>query len=85
MVRVFFSSNVMAIFMSARRMVFAGRVVSHRNGAVLSTKAHLPIVLKCYVAVETEEIARALERYFKSGSGKAIAFKRFLPPRLNHR
>ena len=31
-----------------------------------------------YVAVETEGKARALKRYFKTGSGKAIALKRFL-------
>ena len=30
------------------------------------------------IAVETETLARALERYFKSGSGKAVAKKRFL-------
>jgi predicted GIY-YIG superfamily endonuclease len=54
------------------------RVKSHADGHVLSTKAHLPIALKSYIAVETEALARALERYFKSGSGKAIAKKRFL-------
>jgi hypothetical protein len=34
--------------------------------------------LRTYVAVETETKARELEKYFKSGSGKAIAIKRFL-------
>jgi len=29
-----------------------------------------------YVAVRTEKIARDLERYFKSGSGKAFANRR---------
>jgi putative endonuclease len=53
------------------------RIGSHRQGQVISTKAHLPLVLKSYIAVETEEIARKLERYFKSGSGKALAKKRF--------
>jgi putative endonuclease len=52
------------------------RVGSHRQGQVISTKPHLPLVLKSYVAVETETIARSLERYFKSGSGKALAKKR---------
>jgi predicted GIY-YIG superfamily endonuclease len=52
------------------------RVSSHRLGQVVSTKAHLPLVLKSYVAVETEPIARKLEQYFKSGSGKALAGKR---------
>jgi putative endonuclease len=53
------------------------RIKSHNDGHVVSTKAHLPIALKAYVAVETETLARALERYFKSGSGKAVAKKRF--------
>jgi len=53
------------------------RVKSHADGQVLSTKSHLPVALKSYVAVETEAVARALERYFKSGSGKAVAKKRF--------
>ncbi|MFQ5625145.1 MAG: GIY-YIG nuclease family protein [Methyloligellaceae bacterium] len=52
------------------------RVESHRRGRVDSTKAHLPIALKSYIAVSTEERARGLERYFKSGSGKAFAKKR---------
>jgi len=54
------------------------RVKSHQNGHVLSTKSYLPATLKSYVAVETEALARALERYFKSRSGKAVAKKRFL-------
>ncbi len=54
------------------------RVKSHQNGQVLSTKSYLPATLRSYVAVETEALARTLERYFKSGSGKAVAKKRFL-------
>ncbi len=54
------------------------RFKSHQLGKVLSTKGYLPVKLKSYVAVETEKGARELERYFKSGSGKAIALKRFL-------
>ena len=53
------------------------RVASHARGTVTSTKAHLPATMKSYVAVETEKIARDLEKYFKSGSGKAFANKRF--------
>lgn len=51
---------------------------SHQNGNVRATAAYLPISLRAYVAVETELRARQLERYFKSGSGKAVAKKRFL-------
>jgi putative endonuclease len=53
------------------------RIYSHQNKEVASTKPFVPVRLKSYVAVETEEIARSLERYFKSGSGKSIAQKRF--------
>jgi predicted GIY-YIG superfamily endonuclease len=54
------------------------RFASHQAGQVLSTKTYLPAVLKSYVAVETEDHARELESYFKSGSGKAIALKRLI-------
>lgn len=52
------------------------RIDSHLSGDVTSTKAYLPVTLNSYVAVATEPIARKLERYFKSGSGKAFANKR---------
>jgi len=54
------------------------RFLSHQSGHVLSTRSHPPVRLKSYVAVETEEHARELETYFKSGSGKAIALKRLI-------
>jgi len=54
------------------------RFSSHQSGHVISTKAYLPATLKSYVAVETEDHARDLEVYFKSGSGKAIAMKRLI-------
>ena len=54
------------------------RVESHQKGQVQSTKAYAPVKLKSYIAVVTEKTARELEQYFKSGSGKAIALKRFL-------
>ncbi len=53
------------------------RFASHQAGQVLSTKKYVPVVLKSYLAVEDEERARMLEKYFKSGSGKALAMKRF--------
>ena len=54
------------------------RFKSHQQGHVISTKQYLPIVLRTYVAVTDEATARSLERYFKSGSGKAFVKKRFL-------
>jgi len=57
------------------------RFASHQAGQVNSTRAYLPATLKSYVAVETEQHARELEDYFKSGSGKAIALKRLVRTR----
>lgn len=54
------------------------RVASRRAGQVISTKPYQPATLKSYVAVDDEGHARTLERYFKSGSGKAFAVKRLL-------
>jgi predicted GIY-YIG superfamily endonuclease len=53
------------------------RIESHQRGEVSSTKSHLPVLLKSYVALSTERNVRKLERYFKSGSGHALANKRF--------
>jgi putative endonuclease len=53
------------------------RVKSHETGKVASTRLHRPVALRSYIAVHGEPLARTLERYFKSGSGKAFAKKRF--------
>ena len=60
------------------------RFSSHQKGHVVSTCKYLPAILRSYVAVGNEETARRLERYFKSGSGKAFARKRFLAESENH-
>lgn len=54
------------------------RLAMHETGRVTSTKALRPVILKSYVAVKTADHARELERYFKSGSGKAVAVKRLV-------
>ncbi len=54
------------------------RLACHQMKRVAATRANCPVQLRAYVAVATETQARALERYFKSGSGKAFAKKRFL-------
>jgi predicted GIY-YIG superfamily endonuclease len=54
------------------------RIEAHRRGDVDSTRPFRPLHLRSYVAVETERQARELERYFKTGSGKAVAKKRLL-------
>jgi putative endonuclease len=52
------------------------RFAAHQAGRATSTSQHLPATLVSYVAVVDEATARKLERYFKSGSGKAFANKR---------
>jgi predicted GIY-YIG superfamily endonuclease len=54
------------------------RVREHNEGLNQSTKHYAPFILGTYVAVTTEEKAMKLEKYFKTGSGKAIRKKRFL-------
>jgi putative endonuclease len=54
------------------------RVSTHNIGRVKSTRLLLPAKLEAYVAVADERRARALEKYFKSGSGKAFSFKRLV-------
>jgi putative endonuclease len=54
------------------------RLEGHNAGTNPSTKHYLPFSLEAYVAVKTEELARELEQYFKTGSGKAILKKRIL-------
>ena len=53
----------------------------HPDGASLAlrrrTPSNKPVVLRSCVAIADEVTARRLERYFKSGSGKAFAKKRF--------
>jgi predicted GIY-YIG superfamily endonuclease len=53
------------------------RFESHQSGQVQSTRNYRPVKLRTYIAVETEAKARELEIYFKSGSGKAVAMRRF--------
>ena len=54
------------------------RFKAHNAGKVFATASFLPAKLKGYVAVETKEKAMTLEKYFKTGSGKAILLKRFI-------
>jgi hypothetical protein len=64
--------------MSDRRTISGADLHLMQQGHVVSTSKYLPVVLRSYVAVADEVTARSLERYFKSGSGKAFAKKRFL-------
>lgn len=54
------------------------RLAQHNGGEVQSTKAYAPLRLEAYIALHSEKKARQLEKYFKTGSGKAILNKRIL-------
>jgi putative endonuclease len=54
------------------------RLSTHQQGSVAATSKCLPVILRSCIAAMDEASARELERYFKSGSGKAFAKKRFL-------
>lgn len=58
------------------------RFEMHNLGAVKSTKPHCPWKLVWYGAFETERPARDFERYLKTGSGKAFAYKRLVSEAL---
>lgn len=60
------------------------RLSEHNNGLVQSTKAYRPFEIAAFIAVKTEKKARQLERYLKTGSGKAILKKRILTDEVPH-
>jgi putative endonuclease len=54
------------------------RIREHRDGLCVSTRNRRPLVLEAYIAVRSESVARDLEAYCKSGSGKVTLRKRIL-------
>jgi len=54
------------------------RIHEHNDGLSQSTKHYRPFEFEAYIAVKSEKKARELEKYFKTGSGKAILKKRIL-------
>ncbi len=54
------------------------RFIEHNKGLVKSTKPYLPWKLVFYAGFENKNLAEDFERYLKSGSGKAFAYKRLL-------
>jgi predicted GIY-YIG superfamily endonuclease len=49
------------------------RLKEHNEGKSQSIKASAAFEIEAYVAVKTESKARELEKYFKTGSGKAMS------------
>ena len=54
------------------------RFKEHNNGKSKFTKGHIPWKLVFYCAFPRKKIAKDFELYFKSGSGKAFAYKRLV-------
>ena len=54
------------------------RFNEHNDGKSLSTKHYAPFLMETFICVNTEAKARKLEKYFKTGSGRAILRKRIL-------
>lgn len=54
------------------------RMKEHEKGDCYSTLRFPDFTLESYIAVKKETIARALEKYLKTGSGKAVLKKRIL-------
>jgi predicted GIY-YIG superfamily endonuclease len=53
------------------------RLRRHKNGNVPATKSRLPVELDFYIALGNKYKAFELEKYLKSGSGRAFTKKHF--------
>ncbi len=54
------------------------RFDEHNQGLATATKPYRPWKLVFYAAFETLQQAKDFERYLKTGSGKAFAYKRLV-------
>jgi len=54
------------------------RLEEHNSGNVTSTSPHVPWKLVWYGGFESKQLAKDFERYLKTGSGKAFAYKRLV-------
>ena len=54
------------------------RIQAHNAGTVASTNPYKPWRVVWYGAFETNKLASDFEKYLKSGSGRAFAYKRFV-------
>ena len=53
------------------------RLAKHNAGEVQHTSKYRPWRLRTYIAFDDEQRAIAIEKYLKSGSGRAFAKKHF--------
>ena len=54
------------------------RIERHQKGQVPATADRLPLKLEFYLAVENKYVAYNLEKYLKSGSGRAFVKRHFV-------
>ena len=54
------------------------RLADHNSGQVDATRSRRPFMIEAYLAVKDKPRAIELEKYFKTGSGKAVLLKRIL-------
>lgn len=57
---------------------FQERMARHRRGEVKYTSTRLPFDIVAVIALPDKYKAIRLEKYFKTGSGKAFALKHFV-------
>jgi predicted GIY-YIG superfamily endonuclease len=50
----------------------------HQNGYVPATKRRLPVTIEFYIALQNKYTAFELEKYLKSGSGRAFVKKHLI-------
>ena len=58
------------------------RIKQHNDGISFATKPYRPWKLVFYAAFDSMNLAKDFERYIKTGSGKAFAYKRLVPGAL---
>ena len=61
------------------------RLAKHNDGQVPHTSKFAPWIIDAAIAVRTKLIAAQLERYLKSGSGRAFSNKHLFPPAFAQR
>ena len=54
-----------------------GRLAKHNAGSVPHTSKFKPWVIDAVIAIKDKDVALKLERYLKTGSGRAFATKHF--------
>lgn len=76
-VYILYSSKSDGFYYGASRDI-QKRIKAHNAGHVDSTRPYKPWKLVWCAGFETSKLASDFEKYLKTGSGKAFAYKRFI-------